>query len=87
MRRYILDTTNYEKFPPSLRRRFPFKDGEHYADLDLIECEVPKDVYQEIYNHISQKPGFEHTNPNLPIGIRYPLPIGVSLTCVGEYLP
>lgn len=84
MNRYIIDATNYEKFPPSLRRKYPFKDGEHERDLDMIECEVPRDVYQELYDFISLRKG-EDLGHEMPIGFDFPAPVGVSITNVGKY--
>jgi hypothetical protein len=48
--KFILDFSKIQVGPelaaiPESSRKLPFKPGEIQKDFDLIECDVPKDVY------------------------------------------
>lgn len=64
--KYILDLskTTRPEFSEKVRNfKFPFKTGIHEKDLDMIECDVPKDFYQEIVDRLAD------TNTSMPIGL------------------
>lgn len=57
-------------FCPSLNVWLPCKIGEHKLDFDLVECDIPKDIYAKIIGdrETNLPIGFDITN--MPIGFK-----------------
>lgn len=49
---YVLDISKCKFFSKKSQRirefKIPLKTGIHYCDLDVVECDVPKDIYNEL---------------------------------------
>lgn len=64
------------KYSDKLRNfKIPCKYGEHQLDFDVIECDVPKDIYKEMIY------GRSGDIESLPIGFDE-FPVGATLTRV-----
>lgn len=64
------------KYSDELRNfKIPYKSGLHQLNFDVIECDVPKDIYKEMING---RPGDLET---MPIGFDV-IPVGATLTRV-----
>jgi hypothetical protein len=75
--KYELDISEVKNTGLSQRAlsfKLPCKPGDHQLRYDLIECDVPKDIYQELVK-ASGHPG----DPELfPVGFDY-IPVGATL--------
>jgi len=75
--KYILDVskTNLSWSERAKNFKYLCKTGEHQLDYDLIECDIPKDIYAEI---IKNKNG---DTDLFPVGLSH-IPVGATLTRV-----
>ncbi len=77
--KYELDLSAVKNtgYPPEvLKFKIPCKIGLHQLNYDVIECEVPKDIYAELIRH-KNYPGLQV----FPVGFD-DIPIGATLTRV-----
>jgi hypothetical protein len=80
MSEYILDLSEADigNLPQELRNfKIPVRTGQHQLEYDLIECDIPKDIYNKMIN------GLSGDNESMPIGFNlYEMPTGAKLIMV-----
>jgi len=78
--KYLLDLSNVKNsnLPRAvLDFKIPCKTGIHQLSFDLIECDIPKNIYAAIVSHNPNKGDVEA----FPIGFNN-IPVGATLTRV-----
>ncbi len=64
--------------PEAMAFKMPCKPGENQLNFDVIECDVPRDIYQEI---VAKAIGYGNVEA-FPIGFNT-IPIGATIKRVG----